>query len=155
MSLVCLEFVWPLLFDGPFMTRVGNFVKDKCSRTWFLNVFFIQNWFPVLDICGGQTFFSAVDMQLFVLGLLVLSVMVKSQASGLALAFLFSCIGCIRVIYNAFIYESTMTLLTPKLIPIKIVEYLDYIHMTTPIYIPSYFMGMVNGELKSTLFVYD
>ena len=146
MSLVCLEFVWPLLFDGPFMTRVGNFVKDKCSRTWFLNVLFIQNWFPVLDICGGQTFFSAVDLQLFVLGLLVLSVMVKSQASGVALAFLLSSIACLKVVYNGFLYESTMTFYTPKLNLNDMLGYLDYIHMTTPIYIPSYFMGLMNGE---------
>jgi hypothetical protein len=147
MSLVALEFIWPLLLDGPFFTRIGSFVKDKCERTWYHNLFFIQNWFPVVDICGGQTFFSAVDLQLFILGLIVLSLLVKSQASGMALAFLLSSIACIKVIYNGFVHESTMTLYTPKLIPIKIVEYLDYIHMTTPIYVPSYFLGMMNGEL--------
>ena len=147
MCLVCFEFLWPLLFNGPFFTRVGSFVHDKCRRTWFLNLFYIQNWFPVLDICAGQTFFSAVDLQLFLLGLFVISILVKSHGSGMAVAFTLSCVACIKVVYNGFIYESTLSLYTPKLIPIKILEYLDYIHMTTPVYIPSYFMGMMNGLL--------
>ena len=147
MCLVCLEFLWPLLFDGPFFSRVGSFVHDKCQRTWFLNLFYIQNWFPVLDICAGQTFFSAVDMQLFILGLFVISILVKSQKQGIAVAITLSFIAYIKVVYNGFVYESTMTLYTPQLIPIKILEYLDYIHMTTPAYIPSYLMGIMNGLL--------
>ena len=84
--------------------------------------------------------------QLFVLGLLVLSVMVNSTRNGVALAFLLFSLACVKVIYNRILYESTMSLYTPKLIPIKILEYLDYVHMANPNYIPSYFMGMINGE---------
>jgi len=146
MSLVALEFTWALVFDGPFYTRVSSFVKDKCQRTWYHNLFFVQNWFPVLDICGGQTFFSAVDLQLFIIGLIILHIMIsKSRTNAFLIMFCLSVLASLKVIYNSFLHELTMTMYTPKMDATKILEYLNYVHMTTPVYIPSYFIGMING----------
>jgi len=147
MTIVAFEFLWPLLFDGPFFKRVGTFVLEKCSRSWWWNLTFLQNWFPVLDICGGHTFFSAVDMQLFILGLVCMSLMVKSQGKAILFCMVASGLAILRVLYNGYVHRSTMTMYTPWPDTKKILEYLDYIHMTTPIYIPGYFIGVLNGFL--------
>lgn len=52
-SILCLtmiEFIWPIFGSGPFFTRVADFVLKKCTESWWWNLFFIQNWFPVLKI---------------------------------------------------------------------------------------------------------
>src|SRR6185437_3842286 len=113
MTIVALEFLWPLLFDGPFFKRVGTFVLEKCSRSWWWNLTFLQNWFNVLDICGGHTFFSAVDMQLFILGLVFMSLMVKSQGKAILFCMIASGLAILRVLYNGYVHESTMTMFTP------------------------------------------
>jgi len=145
MAVVALEFVWPLMFDGPFFKRVSTFVLEKCSRSWWWNLTFVQNWFPVLDICGGHTFFSAVDMQLFILGLIAMYILVKSVPRGFVFCTTLSILAALRVMYNGYKFETTMTMYTPWPDTRKILEYLDVIHMTTPIYIPSYFIGILNG----------
>lgn len=53
MALTALEFLWPLMFAGPFFTRVADFNLEKCTRTWWHNLFFINNFFPVLDIVSS------------------------------------------------------------------------------------------------------
>lgn len=51
LSIMALEFCWYLPFDGPFINRVGNFLVDRCSKTWWKSALFISNlWGPSIEI---------------------------------------------------------------------------------------------------------
>lgn len=43
-----------------------------CHRNWLRNVLFIQNLFPIMELCGSWTWSLACDMQLHILALLLL-----------------------------------------------------------------------------------
>lgn len=49
LSLVALEFCWPLIGSGPFYKLGSKFVLDNCSKYWLLNVLQISNWSPALE----------------------------------------------------------------------------------------------------------
>jgi len=145
MTIIAVEFIWTMSFSGPFFTRVSNFVHQKCTKSWWWNLTFLQNWGPVLDICAGHTFFSALDMQLFVIGLVVISILVRNQRSGLTLMGLLSIIAFSRVAYVASVKETYATIYRPWPDTSKILDYMDFIHTTTPTYIPIYMFGVAHG----------
>jgi hypothetical protein len=145
MTIVAMEFVWTMLFNGPMFTRVSSFVLEKCSRSWWWQLTFMQNMFPGLDICAGHTFFSAVDMQLFLIGLLVMSVMVRSQVKGILLCLVMAIFSVARVLYISHKHDTYGTLYRPWPSTTKILEYIDLIHMPTAIYVPGYVFGLVHG----------
>ena len=145
MTIVAMEFIWTLSFDGPFFTRVSNFVLDKCTRSWWWQFTFMQNMFPGLDICAGHTFFSGVDMQLFLIGLIVMTVMTRSQMKGILLCGIITLLSISRVAYVAFKTEIYGTLYRPWPDTTKILEYVDMIHMPVAVYVPGYIVGLLNG----------
>lgn len=51
-ALLALDFVWPLLGDGPMFTQVGNIVLNKCTKNWWMNLLFVSNYKPALDNVG-------------------------------------------------------------------------------------------------------
>ena len=145
MTMIAMEFVWTMLYSGPLFTRVSNFVLAKCTKSWWWQLTFMQNMFPGLEICAGHTFFSGVDMQLFLIGLLVMAVMVRSQVKGTLLCFVFAVISTIRVLYVAYANNTYGTLYRPWPDTTKILEYVDLIHMPAAIYVPGYVIGLVHG----------
>lgn len=173
-ALTALEFLWPLLFSGPFFTRVAEFNLKKCTDNWYHNLIFTNNLRDgVIDIvsfehlklsglsnsnvlflaqCGGHTFSSSVDFHLFILGLIAVALMIKSPRFGVL--FSYACIigAHLRIGYVSHVNATTGSMLTPDPVPRKIVEYLNYIHMATPIYIPSYFMGFLSAHYLMTGF---
>ncbi|EDV34160.1 uncharacterized protein Dana_GF21163 [Drosophila ananassae] len=45
---------------------------EICHRHWWRNLLFVQNLFPVVELCGSWTWYLACDMQLYMLALLLL-----------------------------------------------------------------------------------
>ncbi|KAI1303690.1 Nose resistant to fluoxetine protein 6 [Halotydeus destructor] len=150
LCITAIEFIWPVLWSGPVFSRVADFTIKKCTETWWKNLIFINNWFPVIDICAAHTYSTAIDFQLFVLGLIATYLIVKSVKAGLAFSGLMIVYGWLHTGYNAHKYSITATLYVPDTVPMNIVNYMDYIHMSTPVYIPSYFMGYIVGHILST-----
>lgn len=143
--LTALEFVWPLLGSGPFHKRVAAFNAAKCSANWWRNLLFANNvfgdGFGAVDICGGHTFWSSVDFQLFVVGVCALWLVVRSRTAGIAFMAAL-CVGAnARIAYHAYVYETTTTLFVPDPVSAKIPQYLGLVHMQTAVYLPAYFAG--------------
>ncbi|KAI1303759.1 hypothetical protein HDE_02218 [Halotydeus destructor] len=144
--ITAIEFIWPVLWSGPIFTRVADFTLKKCTENWWTNILFINNWYPVVDVCAGHTYSASVDFQLFILGLIATYITVRSVKAGLIYSVAMMVYGWLHIAYNAYKYETTGTLYVPDPIPINIVNYMDYIHMSTAIYIPAYFMGFIAGH---------
>ncbi|KAH8244098.1 hypothetical protein KR038_003545, partial [Drosophila bunnanda] len=54
------------------VTEITEPTDLRCSRHWLRNMLFVQNLFPVTELCGSWTWSLACDMQLHVLALLLL-----------------------------------------------------------------------------------
>ncbi|XP_060805677.1 nose resistant to fluoxetine protein 6 [Amyelois transitella] len=74
---------------GPFWTRVADVEVEDCRRDWYYNLMYINNYKDDSQ-CMPQTWYIACDMQLHVLGLVLLdvfqSVRVRKIALGCLLA---------------------------------------------------------------------
>ncbi|KAI1303725.1 hypothetical protein HDE_02217 [Halotydeus destructor] len=149
LCITAIEFIWPVLWSGPLFTRVADFTIHKCTATWWKNLLFINNWFPVIDICAGHTFSTSVDFQLFILGLIATYITVKSAKAGLAFSGLMIIYGWFHIAYNAYYYQTTGSLYVPDPILTEILSYLDNVHMHTAVYIPSFFIGYLAGRILS------
>ncbi|KAI1303721.1 hypothetical protein HDE_02213 [Halotydeus destructor] len=149
LCITAIEFIWPLLWSGPLFTRVADFTIKKCTETWWKNLIFINNWFPAEDICAGHTYSTSMDFQLFFLGLIATYITVRSVKAGLTFSVTMIIYGWLHTAYNAHTYETTATMYVPDPIPMKVVQYLNYVHMSTPVYMPAYFIGFIVGHYLS------
>ena len=89
----------------------------------------------------------AIDFQLFLYGLLVIYLINKSKYLGFIFCAISAVYSYTALALRAIKYEKTGTIYTPFPTPIKIVEYLQFIYMTTDTYIPSYVLGFICGYL--------
>ena len=130
-SIMALDFTWYLWGSGPFYSRIGQIHVDKCSRTWWKNFLFVSNlWGPSIDIvsliesdksfkyifiqCSGHTFFSSVDIQLFILGFIVIKVLVSYPKIGVAIGAAMIVLGEGLMYYLASVHELTPTIMVSK-----------------------------------------
>ncbi|KAH8386780.1 hypothetical protein KR093_002451, partial [Drosophila rubida] len=65
----------PILVKGP-LDHNGFDNYDKCERTWFWTLLFLQNY-ATQDICLGHSWYLGVDMQLYLLSPLFLYALYK------------------------------------------------------------------------------
>lgn len=78
-------------------------------------------------------------MHLFILGLIVIYILVFNPKLAFVICGLLSVAAYVRISYNIITHETLGVLFQRDPIPIKISEYLDYVHMTTTIYFPGLF----------------
>ena len=102
--------------------------------------------------CAGHLFSMAIDFQLFLYGLLAIYLINKSRYLGFIFCAMSAVYSYIVLALRAIKYETTGTIYTPFPTPIKIVEYLQFIYMTTDTYIPSYVLGFICGYLYASGF---
>lgn len=75
-------------------------------------------------------------MQLFIIGLSLISLLAWKPKTGYIFAGLCVLVSFIITSYNVFVHQVTGTLITANPNLVKIGEYFDYVHMSTPTYAP-------------------
>lgn len=148
--LTACEFIWPIMGSGPFYTRVANFHHQKCERNWMYNVFFINNYFiNGIDICAGHSFWSSVDMHLFLAGLLAMYIFSRSEFAGVLLSIVMITAGTVKVTYDSYAYQTPPALFYVDLDIFKTNEFFTVIYTKTTSYAPAYFAGMLVAYARS------
>ncbi|OTF74869.1 hypothetical protein BLA29_004367 [Euroglyphus maynei] len=65
---ILLSFLLPIigiwLNGGPTWSKRMQQIQWKCSKTWWHNLIYLQNLIEPENMCGGHTWYLAVDMQL-------------------------------------------------------------------------------------------
>lgn len=67
----------------------------------------------------------------------------RRARAGVALALLLSLASAAKVLYNAYAYETTLSIFVPNPVSVKIHEFIGLIHMRTATYVPAYFAGFL------------
>jgi hypothetical protein len=147
--LTACEFIWPILGSGPFYTRVGEFNLQKCEKNWFYNILFINNLINSIDICSGHSYWSAVDMQLFLLGVIAMFIFSRSDKHGVCFCIIMMVYGVAKTIYNSIVYDTGFSLMDVELDMNRMNNYFHYIHMATSSYKTAYFAGIFLAFMRS------
>ena len=79
-------------------------------------------------------------MQLFIMGLIVVQILAWKPKAGYVICVLLTLASFIFTSYQIIVHQVTATILTKNPIPIKVNEYMTYVHMATVTYIPSKFI---------------
>lgn len=145
LGLLALEFCWPLVGSGPLYKEGSEFILNNCSKYWWTNVLLIANWYPSIEKCAPQLFYSAVDYQLYTLGLVAIYLFHRQPKAGILYS---SAIMIISAFITGYVAHKL------KVIPNFVARdanvdermmFMDYIHLPTYTHAPYYFMGLLIG----------
>nr|XP_027196790.1 nose resistant to fluoxetine protein 6-like [Dermatophagoides pteronyssinus] len=116
----------PFLSDGPIFSIHSESIINKCSTTWWHNLFYIQNLLNPNEICALHTWFLAADMQLHIMSALLIRLLLRNSRKGIFI---------INVFIIIFFLISSIIIYIQKLSPGFILPiFNDFIH-------PNYEMG--------------
>ncbi|XP_063367005.1 nose resistant to fluoxetine protein 6-like [Cydia amplana] len=73
----------PQLGSGPLWSWYVDSEAEACSERWWYHILYIHNHLPLNKLCMGHTWYLAVDMQLHILGMLLLLVLVRYRSVAL------------------------------------------------------------------------
>nr|CAH7715537.1 unnamed protein product [Callosobruchus chinensis] len=129
------------LGDGPFWTLLMAKVAGSCFKYGWANIFFVNNYLDPNQQCLEQTWYLAVDSQLFLLSPILLIALSKAP-----LKTCFACIGaCLVSGLYAFIitYQNNYAALYHEGNKV----YQQYIYLSTFVRMPSWLIGFVTGVI--------
>lgn len=96
-----------------------------------------------ISTCVSHTYYSAVDFQLFVVGLGVVYLIKKSALVGVVLATLLIVYGNYDVYWKTQHLGVSPILIHKDFSPQQMMDYFDQIHLQTTTYLSHYFSGVV------------
>lgn len=138
-GLIALEFVWPLIGDGPLYKEGSEFISTNCQNHYWNNFLLIANWFPSIEKCVPQLFYSCVDFQLSIL--LVITVTLFKYKKQLAISLGLIVASMIITGYTAAIHDVTPNFVSRNANLDDRMKFMDKIHLPTFSHLPAYFMG--------------
>jgi len=145
LCLLSLEFLWPLAGSGPLYTFVGQDILDNCHANWYRNVLFFTNYNPVMENCMNHTFWSSIDFQLFILGVVIMMVLARNRTLGITLIVLAGLGDFLVSGIIAHVYQTTHAMAAHPITVEKVIQYIDYIHNQTTNYMFTFIFGMSIG----------
>ncbi|KAI1297656.1 hypothetical protein HDE_04543 [Halotydeus destructor] len=142
---ICMELLWPLFGSGPMYTWEGRDVVSDCTGSWWKLLTFTSNHFSSMEICANHTFYSAVDMQLFVLGLFAIFLTLKNVRWGIVFCIVMVIIDNVMVSYRSIIFDTGVNIASHPIELEKVIRFVDHVHYTTYQYMGAYFIGFLTG----------
>ena len=82
--------VLPYLAGGPRWAEATSMYDSTCRSNWWLNALYLHNFVNTPQMCLNHTWFSAVDMQFYIISPVILLVLYKNRLFGLILIALLS-----------------------------------------------------------------
>nr|CAD7463316.1 unnamed protein product [Timema tahoe] len=82
---VFYAYIWEHLGNGPMWNKVVKRNADLCKMSMWRNMLYVQNFYPVEEMCATHTHQLAVDMQLSLVAPLLVYLLFVSQGWGFLL----------------------------------------------------------------------
>uniref|UniRef100_A0A2A4K959 Acyltransferase 3 domain-containing protein n=1 Tax=Heliothis virescens TaxID=7102 RepID=A0A2A4K959_HELVI len=96
---------WPSLSSGPQWTAAVAAESDACKRKFWTHALYLNNLINPEDICLVQTWFLAVDMQLYVLASVLTVVLARHRTRALRVLAALACLSCVLNGVLAYIFN--------------------------------------------------
>ncbi|XP_063626457.1 nose resistant to fluoxetine protein 6-like [Cydia splendana] len=97
----------PQLGSGPLWSWYVDSEAEACSERWWYHILYVHNHLPLDKLCMGHTWYLAVDMQLHILGMLLLLVLVRYRS--VALPILGTLLACSAAAAGFVVYWYQLT----------------------------------------------
>lgn len=78
---------FPRIGSGPLWKSRVNLEKERCEKSWWLNLLYINNYVGIDNLCMFQSWYLAVDYHLFILAPIVIYPLWKKPKLGEAILF--------------------------------------------------------------------
>ncbi|XP_028136399.2 nose resistant to fluoxetine protein 6-like [Diabrotica virgifera virgifera] len=136
--------------NGPLWRERVEVERERCRKSWWLNLFFINNYFNTENYCMFQSWYMACDMNSFILVPILTFILFKKPATGIL---------CIVAVIVASMVVTFVTIYTNDEMPILLIYMRMLLHPSENstflrVYIPghirasSYFVGVLAGYIK-------
>ncbi|GFT13903.1 nose resistant to fluoxetine protein 6 [Nephila pilipes] len=154
--LLCATLV-PLMGSGPAFHDVMSKFVYPCFRYWWRNALFIHNFYDTTNACMLHTWYISVDLQLYLLSLVVVLPILWSKRIGIFLNIL---IVVISVVYSGIVTHLNNLQPTITVMHVDIEEQLNDERGTNLFYLYAYanvlsragpyFIGVLTGYILVT-----
>ncbi|KAJ3434234.1 o-acyltransferase [Anaeramoeba flamelloides] len=124
---------------GPMWPMMTEQMTSKCTKYWWTNLLFINNWYPrhYTDSCLGQTWYLANDFQFFIIAPLIVWIAWKSRKVGYAVI---ACIIAGSITYKCLIVHHWQLTIN---IHQSDMHYYDWIYIKPMARIDVYLIGIL------------
>jgi peptidoglycan/LPS O-acetylase OafA/YrhL len=141
--------------DGPFWPRMQQPSQTNCRRNWWANLLFINNYFDATKQCMVESWFLAVDMQLYVISTVVLLLVWKFPQHKFRI--LFSVVFVSSLIPGVVAYFKELEgflLLQPESVKYNLIDNQTYhqLYISTFANLSSFFIGTFGVILLQFIF---
>ena len=147
LTLVALDFVWPLFGSGPMFTELVSYINTSCSSNWWKTILMINNWSDPKDMCLIHMWYIAAEVQLFALGVLSLLLIRWNERLGLAVCYLLIAIGMLVPGLKTLLYSYSPALLVHQFRSYDAqIQYFREMYFPTYCHFTPFFIGVVVGH---------
>ncbi|XP_047004239.1 nose resistant to fluoxetine protein 6-like [Schistocerca americana] len=136
--------VLPRLAAGPLWPEVAGSASYHCSRGWWRNLLYVNNYQSIQDPCMGQSWYLAADMQLYWASPLLLWPMFRWPRLGRALL-LMAVFGATAAMFSVTFAHNLPWADVHGLTDDEFVRYMSMIYLPTYSRIVPYVTGMAVG----------
>ncbi|KAL5292396.1 hypothetical protein ACFFRR_011293 [Megaselia abdita] len=153
LPVLCISVLFVMTFlkycgNGPIWSFVLKLFTYPCEKTWWRTLLFIQNYHNDL-VCLGQSWYLAVDTQLYFISPLILLGLHKWGKKFLIVlvSLVFLSVGCVFGMY----IKNNYTTILPVTIGGEVSDRKDKVYVATHTRYPIWLMGITCGYFMHTL----
>ncbi|XP_058123114.1 nose resistant to fluoxetine protein 6-like [Anopheles ziemanni] len=142
--------LYDTLQTTPSAYKILPTVRRICRRKWWSNFLFINNYYQQEEQCLIHTWYLAADFQLYVVGLLVMTLLWRFPKATFWTAISLGLLGFLLPMVNTYVYAvDAMMPLNAKGNEYQLWydEYFTRAFQATELHCTSYFAGMIAGLL--------
>ncbi|XP_053201530.1 nose resistant to fluoxetine protein 6-like [Panonychus citri] len=145
-----LALILPSLGQGPLWKETVNQVSTSCYSSWWTNLLYINNFIQTKNICLMHSWYLSNDFQFHIIGLIIVTILVRSTKLGFILITFLMIISTLISSWLVAINDYPPTIVsTSPATPERWNFILDYYYKPWP-HVSSYLIGMIFGYLLAS-----
>uniref|UniRef100_A0A915A9M1 Acyltransferase 3 domain-containing protein n=1 Tax=Parascaris univalens TaxID=6257 RepID=A0A915A9M1_PARUN len=140
--------MYPYFTNGPTELTAGASEVEYCKKYWWRNILYINNFFPLDEMCMGHSWYLSTDMQVHIFSPLLLVPLFYSKIAGaisVAFFFILSIASCYGVHFK---YDFPATLFIYMIYgkdQSGIDDYMMFLYAAPWVRCTPYIMGILTG----------
>ncbi|KAI1293644.1 hypothetical protein HDE_06454 [Halotydeus destructor] len=145
--LLCFDLLWVLIGNGPLYSETGLYVRDKVTKWWWTCILCVQNlnhfFVPLMETPVLHTFYSNVDLQLLLVGMLVVPILVRSPRKGVTMVMSIAALSWSSFYFLVKYHAAVPHCIFPRISVENLSKTLRYCHLAIYAFLPNYVIGLL------------
>ncbi|XP_037931842.1 nose resistant to fluoxetine protein 6-like, partial [Teleopsis dalmanni] len=139
----------PNIGDGPIWKQRIQIEQERCQESWWLNILYINNYFNTNSLCMFQSWYLAVDTQLFFLAPIAIYMLYKLRKYGVRFLAVMIAITSAIPFFETFQHKTDPTFMVypEEIADISLNKYYNKFYIKTHMRASAYVLGLLTGYL--------